>query len=101
MSSRFSVELEQLDRIVARLNDLAGFVHDHLDELDRRVQTLSSDGWDGVAASAYRDAHARWLASAREFADGIATAGDAAKKAHGRYTGAVDVNRRILRSGQG
>ncbi len=76
-------------------------MHDHLDELDRRVQTLSGGGWDGAAASAYHDAHAQWLSSAREFADGVAKVSDAANKARGRYTGAVDVNRRILRSGQG
>ena len=100
MSSQFTVDLEQLDRIVARLNGLAGFLHDQLDELDRKVKTLSGGSWESSAATAYNDAHTQWLASAREFADGVATVSDAAKKAHSRYTNAVTVNRRILASGQ-
>ncbi|WP_067670325.1 WXG100 family type VII secretion target [Nocardia miyunensis] len=100
MSSEFTVDLEQLDRIVSRLSGLAEFLHDHLNELDRKVRTLSGGSWESKAASAYNDAHTAWLSSAREFAEGVATMSDAAQKAHGRYTNAVDVNRRILQSGQ-
>lgn len=94
------MDLEQLDRIVARLNGLAEFLHDHLNELDRKVQALSGGSWESKASSAYNSAHTAWLASAREFADGVAAVSDSAQKAHGRYTNAVDVNRRILQSGQ-
>ena len=100
MSAKFTVDLEELDRIVARLSGLSGFLRDHLDELDRKVKTLSSGSWESAAASAYTDAHTRWLASANEFAVGVATVSDAAQQAHSRYTTAVDTNRRILQSGQ-
>jgi WXG100 family type VII secretion target len=100
MSSKFTVDLEELDKIVARLSGLAGFLHDHLDELDRRVAALSGGSWDSAAARAYADAHARWLSSAREFADGVAKISDAAQQAHGRYTTAISTNHGILRSGQ-
>ena len=101
MSSKFEVDLAELDRIVARLSGLAGFLHDHLNELDIKVKTLQSGGsWESTAASAYNDAHSQWLASAKEFADGVAAMSDAAKKAHGRYTTAIGTNRRTLQSGQ-
>ncbi|MFE9325685.1 WXG100 family type VII secretion target [Nocardia sp. NPDC052278] len=100
MSSQFSVDLDQLDRIVSRLNGLAGFLHDHLDELDHKVAALHNGSWESTAASAYADAHNQWLTAAREFAEGVASMSDAAQKAHGRYTRAIDVNQRMLQSGQ-
>ncbi|MGW4088597.1 WXG100 family type VII secretion target [Nocardia sp. NPDC004750] len=100
MSSQFSVDLERLDQIVSRLNGLAGFLRDHLDELDHKVTALQSGSWESAAAGAYADAHTQWLAAAREFADGVAAVSDAAQKAHGRYTRAIEANRRMLRSGQ-
>ncbi|WP_225731090.1 MULTISPECIES: WXG100 family type VII secretion target [unclassified Nocardia] len=100
MSSEFSVDLDQLDQIVSRLNGLAGFLRDHLDELDRKVATLRRGSWESAAANAYSEAHTQWLTAAREFADGVAAMSAAAQQAHGRYTRAVDVNRRMLESGQ-
>ncbi|MFE7798667.1 WXG100 family type VII secretion target [Nocardia sp. NPDC057440] len=71
MSSRFSVDLEHLDEIVARLSGLAGFIGEHLDEIDDRVATLSDTGWEGVAAQAYAEAHTQWVTGAREFVEGV------------------------------
>ena len=102
MSSKFEVDLDELDKIVTRLSGLASFLHDHLNELDSKVKALQNGGsWESDAASAYAGAHTQWLSAAREFADGVAAMSDAAQKAHGRYTSAVDVNRRMLQSGQG
>ncbi|MCM6776052.1 WXG100 family type VII secretion target [Nocardia sp. CDC159] len=100
MSSQFAVDLDRLDQIVSRLNGLAGFLHDHLEELDRRVNALRNGSWESAAAAAYAQTHAQWLAAAREFAEGVAAMSDAAHKAHGRYTQAIDINRRMLQSGQ-
>ncbi|WP_067674290.1 WXG100 family type VII secretion target [Nocardia miyunensis] len=100
MSSEFTVDLDQLDRIVGQLSGLSGFLREHLDELDRKVKTLSTGSWESAAAAAYSDAHTQWLSSAKELAEGISEMSDAAKKAHGRYTTAIDTNRRILESGQ-
>ena len=77
MSSEFTVDLDQLDRIVTQLSGLAGFLREHLDELDRKVETLAADSWESSAATAYSEAHARWLASAKEFTDGVAEMSDA------------------------
>ncbi|MFQ6397629.1 WXG100 family type VII secretion target [Nocardia sp. KC 131] len=99
MSSRFSVDLDHLDEIVARLSGLAGFVREHLDEIDDRVATLTGSGWEGVAAQAYTEAHAQWASGAREFVEGVKDVSDAAKAAHTRYTTAVDTNYKMFSGG--
>ncbi|WP_280446724.1 WXG100 family type VII secretion target [Nocardia brasiliensis] len=96
MSSEFSVDLEHLDQIVARLSGLAGFVADHLDEIDDRVATLHGTGWESVAAQAYTDAHHQWSTGAREFVEGVREMSDAAKQAHARYTRAIELNSKML-----
>jgi WXG100 family type VII secretion target len=99
MSSEFSVDLDHLDHIVARLSGLAGFIADHLDEIDNKVATLQGSDWEGVAAQAYVDAHRQWVAGAREFTEGIRDMSDSARQAHERYTRAIELNRKMLRSG--
>ncbi|WP_063038899.1 WXG100 family type VII secretion target [Nocardia pseudovaccinii] len=99
MSSQFSVDLDQLDQIVSRLNGLAGFSHNHLDELDHKVAALHSGSWESAAASAYAEAHSQWLAAAREFAEGVAAVSDAAHKAHTRYSTAAETNKQMLQGG--
>ena len=92
------VDLDELENVIARLNGLAGFVHDRLDELDRRVGALHTSSWSGTAAAAHADAHREWSADAKEFNDGIAEMRDAAKNAHTNYDKAINTNRRIFRS---
>ncbi|WP_225728774.1 MULTISPECIES: WXG100 family type VII secretion target [unclassified Nocardia] len=99
MTNPFTVDLDELEQIIARLSGLAAFVADHLDEIDRRVETLRGSGWDGVAAEAYSAAHQQWISGAREFAQGIRDMSDAAKTAHGAYSEAADVNSKMMRSG--
>lgn len=91
------VDLDRLDTLVARLNGLAGYVHEHLEELDRRVAAIHSDGsWDGLAAKAHEQAHRQWADAAREFQQGVADMSSAAKTAHTAYHGAIDTNRSML-----
>ena len=99
MSSEFSVDLEHLDQIVSRLSGLAGFVGDHLDEINRQVAGLRANGWSSTASDAYTDAHSQWSAGAREFAEGVRTMSDAAGTAHERYTRAIGINRIMLSGG--
>ncbi|MDO3649490.1 WXG100 family type VII secretion target [Nocardia mangyaensis] len=99
MSTEFSVDMEQLDQIVTRLAGLAGFVADHLDQIDDQVAKLQGSTWEGLAADAYRIAHQQWIVGAREFAEGIGDMSNAAKAAHGRYSAAADANKRMLQSG--
>ncbi|WP_433601001.1 WXG100 family type VII secretion target [Nocardia sp. CA-135953] len=68
--SEFSVDLDDLDRIVARLSGLAGFASDHLDDIDGKVAALTGTGWESVAAQAYSEAHQQWMTGVRQFAGG-------------------------------
>ncbi|UGT53128.1 WXG100 family type VII secretion target [Nocardia asteroides] len=99
MGTEFSVDMDRLDQIVARLAGLAGFVADHLDDIDDHVATLKGTAWEGVAADAYQIAHQQWVTAAREFAEGIRDMSTAAKAAHSRYTTAADTNKRMLQGG--
>ncbi|WP_227996088.1 WXG100 family type VII secretion target [Nocardia australiensis] len=96
MTTEFSVDLDHLEEIVARLSGLAGFIDEHLDEIDDRVATLAGTGWESVAAQAYADAHSQWVTGAREFTEGVRDMSDAARKAHGRYTRAIETNLKML-----
>ncbi len=96
MSGNFGVDLEHLDQVVARLNGLSGYLTETFDEIDRRVKTLQNGAWEGVAAQAYAEAHTQWLGGAREFAQGVTDATEAAREAHGHYTQAVDTNGTML-----
>lgn len=95
MSTEFTVDVERLDNLVARLAGLAGYLTEQLDLIDDKVATLDG-AWETVAANAYRDAHRLWYTGAREFATGLADISDAARTAHTRYTTAAEVNRKML-----
>ncbi|MEV5650219.1 WXG100 family type VII secretion target [Nocardia sp. NPDC052254] len=100
MGSQFSVDLDQLDQIVSRLSGLAGFIADHLTDIEQRVASLQGTGWEGVAARAYEDTHREWIRGAQELVDGVREMSDSARQAHTAYTRALAVNRRMLQSGQ-
>ncbi|MFD3508763.1 WXG100 family type VII secretion target [Nocardia sp. NPDC058666] len=96
MGSEFSLDLDHLEDIVAKVAGLASFVAEHLDEIDDRVATLVGTGWESVAADAYQVAHQQWATGAREFAEGIREMSASAKSAHTQYSAAIDTNRRML-----
>lgn len=91
----FTVDLERLDQLVARLSSLAGYLTEQLDLIDDKVAGLDG-AWETVAASAYRDAHRLWAVGAREFGTGLADISDAARAAHDRYTRAIELNRTMF-----
>lgn len=97
MATEFSVDLDHLDQVVARLSGLAGYLTDQLDQIDDRVATLRGTGWESVAARAYSDAHRVWADGAREFVEGVQGIRDALQTAHEAYTEAADVNSRMMR----
>lgn len=98
MSTEFTVDVQRLDDLVARLSNLSGYLTEQLDLIDDKVATLDG-AWETVAADAYRDAHRLWSTGAREFATGLADISDAARAAHTRYTTAAEVNRKMLQGG--
>ncbi|MDO3650376.1 WXG100 family type VII secretion target [Nocardia mangyaensis] len=97
MDSAFTVDLDHLDQIVDRLAGLAGYIADHLADVDDRVATLEGSSWEGVANDAYVVAHAQWIAGARDFAEGIRGMSLGAKNALSSYTDAGDTNTRLFR----
>ncbi|APE37456.1 hypothetical protein BOX37_29985 [Nocardia mangyaensis] len=99
MATDFNVDLDHLEQIVSKLTGLSGFISDHLDEIDGKVASLTGTGWESIAAEAYQVAHQQWAAGAREFVEGIREISDATQAAHGRYTAAVQLNRRMLQGG--
>lgn len=98
MSTEFTVDIERLDNLIARLSNLAGYLTEQLDLIDDKVATLDG-AWETLAANAYRDAHRLWSTGAREFATGLADISDAARTAHTRYTTAAQVNKKMLEGG--
>lgn len=44
MASQFSVDLDHLDQIIARLSGLAGFLGDHLADIEQRAASLQGSG---------------------------------------------------------
>ncbi|MBP1159792.1 WXG100 family type VII secretion target [Rhodococcus sp. PvR099] len=98
MTSRFTVDLEQLDHVIARIAGLVGFVEENLDELENRVAGLPAS-WTGKAATAHADAHRKWEAGAKDLREGLDAMRTAARQAHEQYTGAVSANLQMLGRG--
>ncbi|WP_227837499.1 WXG100 family type VII secretion target [Nocardia aurantia] len=90
------VDLERLDDIVARLSGLAGFITEKLDAIDNAVASFGPGVWNSDAAEAYQNAHRRWATDARDFAEGVQTAHEAARLAHEKVRRAVELNGRML-----
>lgn len=92
---RFTVDLDKLDALAARIRGFAGFVDDQLKALDGQAKQ-SEAHWTGSAATAYSDAHREWLQGAAELAHGLKTLEDTVKHVHEAHTTAVADNRKIL-----
>ncbi|ORI21108.1 WXG100 family type VII secretion target [Rhodococcus sp. 1168] len=98
MSTPFRVELDDLDDLIARINGLAGFIRDELDELDRRAAALIGPGWEGPAAHAYADSHNQWSYAASAFVEHVHRMEALTRKAHDGYLSATDMNTHMLRT---
>ncbi|MEU0875075.1 WXG100 family type VII secretion target [Nocardia brasiliensis] len=98
MTAEFSIDVDHLEQVVARLDGLVGSVSGNLDELVGRVSALMQSGeWTGAAAAAYAVTHEEWVAGARELVEGLAQMRQAAKTAHIAYTDAQEMNVRMAR----
>jgi hypothetical protein len=51
--------------------------------------------WDGATATAQRTAHDRWVAGVEEMNENLGQLREVARKAHGNYSRAVDLNTRM------
>ncbi|WP_069161951.1 WXG100 family type VII secretion target [Nocardia altamirensis] len=91
----FSVDLDQLEQLAARMRGYKAAVADRLAELEAKAKEVEGV-WVGSAAVAYSDAHREWAAGVTDMQDGLAALEDALKKAHESYTNAASQARRIL-----
>ncbi|WP_067819191.1 WXG100 family type VII secretion target [Nocardia inohanensis] len=94
-ASAYSVDLEKLDNLAARIGGLAGFIADQLTAIDQKAKEVGAT-WSGGAAAAYAEAHAKWHTGATDVQEGLTAVQASVKTAHQAYTGAVAANLRIL-----
>lgn len=91
----FSVDLDKLENLAARIRGFAGLLSDQLTAIDQKVKEVDATS-TGAAMAAYREAHDEWLAGATDIAEGLTALEEAVKLAHDGYTGAVAEGLRIL-----
>lgn len=96
MPSKFAFDLDHIDQVTARVRGFIGFLDDHLQGLDRRVEQLLRAGtWTGDTAQAYAQAHREWSAAAMEAREGLSEMEMAAQHAREQYAAAMDANKRM------
>ncbi|WP_378737125.1 WXG100 family type VII secretion target [Nocardia brasiliensis] len=91
----FSVELDKLEELAARMRAYKAAVADRLAQLEAKAKEVEGV-WVGDAAVAYSEAHREWVAGVTDMQDGLAALQDALKKAHESYTTAGAQALRIL-----
>ncbi|MGW6427106.1 WXG100 family type VII secretion target [Nocardia sp. NPDC055053] len=91
----FSVDLDQLEQLTARMRGYMAAVTDVLTALDAKAKEVE-DVWSGAAAAAYTEAHTEWRAGVTDMQEGLAALETAAKTAHQSYTDAASTALKIL-----
>jgi WXG100 family type VII secretion target len=91
VTTRFAVDLGQLDEVIGRLR----LHHEHLDSIDARLTVAVRrlhDDWSGVAADAHTDVHAQWDAGFAAMRSALTGMRAAAEVARDNYHAAVEAN---------
>lgn len=91
----FSVDLDALDAVTARLAAFVTAVDARLADVDAHVAEVSRL-WTGPASSAHLDGHVAWSTAAREMHRGLDRLRSAAATAHTSYSAAVQANLRMF-----
>lgn len=94
MTSRFSVDLDQLRTVVERMGAFDTALDVHLEKLDARIARLHTT-WSGDTAQAQREAHDEWMRAAQGMRHALAAMRSIAQTAHGNYDAAVAANVRM------
>jgi len=96
VTTRFHVDLDQLDELIHDLTDQ----HLQLAELSTRLDLDVSHlqgAWDGRAAEAQAAAHTRWQSGFGSMREALAVMVAAAETARSNYNGATEANLRMWR----
>ncbi|MCP2292292.1 WXG100 family type VII secretion target [Nocardia amikacinitolerans] len=91
----FSVDLDKLEDLAARMRGYHAAVTDRLAELELKAREVEGV-WVGTSAVAYREAHTEWVAGVTDMQEGLAALEAAVKTAHESYTAAAFETLRIL-----
>ncbi|MGW6623751.1 WXG100 family type VII secretion target [Nocardia sp. NPDC055002] len=91
----FSVDLDQLEQLTARMRGYLAAVADVLSALDAKANEVD-DNWSGAVATAYNEAHTEWRAGVTDMQEGLAALESAATIAHQSYTEAGTTTLKIL-----
>ena len=92
--TRFTADLDILLSTISDMGSFESRVVALLSELDEVVGELHGT-WSGVAATAHRDAHARWRAGADEMHQAGIVMRRAAQRAHDNYAAAAEANEQM------
>jgi WXG100 family type VII secretion target len=95
--TRYSVDTDALAQRIAQMTTFERTLERQLADLDRAVDDLHIT-WIGEAATAHREAHAKWRQGAEDMRKAIAAMRDAATIAHGNYQSVVSANVRMWES---
>lgn len=91
----FSVDLNQLEALAARMRGYKGAVAERLAQLEAKTREVEGV-WVGIAAVAYMEAHTEWSKGVTDMQDGLDALEGASKTAHEGYTHAASQTLRIL-----
>ncbi|MFF2084117.1 WXG100 family type VII secretion target [Nocardia sp. NPDC058176] len=95
MSESFSVDLDDLDEVTARIRGYQDYLTDALAELQQRIGDLNSS-WEGLAAAAFAEAHRDWGTAVSDIGTALTDLEKAARSAHDSYSDAADTNTRMF-----
>ncbi len=87
----YSVDLEALDSVIGDLERCERELESTTKDLERQVQRLHQQ-WEGLSATAQREAHQEWEAGMNAMRASLAEMRQAARVAHGNYTRAIGAN---------
>ncbi|WP_067682349.1 WXG100 family type VII secretion target [Nocardia miyunensis] len=90
----FRVDLTELQSLIDDAKRLDAQVEARVDAIGRRVEQLHAQ-WTGVAATGHQRFVERWNGDTAAMRDALTTLQAALRRAHGNYSGAVDVNMRM------
>jgi ESAT-6 family protein len=94
MPRKYAVDLGELQQKIDEMASFEKRIEQALEHLDRVVEGLHVT-WTGQAAVAHREAHEKWVAGMKEMHTGLVEMREAARRAHGNYTSAVEANSRM------
>ncbi|UGT63169.1 WXG100 family type VII secretion target [Nocardia asteroides] len=99
MADGYSVDLRDLEALTSKLTAYQEFLVQQLDELDRRVRTLSAT-WSGAAGIAFEEAHRDWAAGVAAVSAAVETLRRDAEEARTAYTEVGIANSKMVGRGR-